>query len=157
VDCNPSLHIDARALGWAHDHSDKWIKEGREKETLSGIRYSQPPYSDRYPELVNLLDEEPAAPRGNRVFANLSFGGKWDGVQNVARKYQTIENNLVDRDPRFTTPERLGKGKRPRAVDFALEPDSPAWAIGFRKLSLEEMGLHEDETRASWPVTHEVR
>lgn len=157
VDCNPSLHIDARALGWAHDHTDAWVKEGREKGTLSGIRYNEPPYRERYPQLVNILEEEPAAPRGNRVFANVSFGGKWDGVSDEARNYQTIQHNLVDRDPRFTTPERLGEGNSPRAVDFALEADSPAWTVGFEKLPLEEMGLYEDEIRASWPVTHKVR
>ncbi len=157
VDCNPSLHIDARALGWAHGHTDEWIKEGREKGTLSGIRYHEPPYSERYPELVNILDEEPAAPRGNRVFANVSFGGTWDGVRSEARKYQAIESNLVDVDPLFATPERLGDGKFPRAVDFALQPDSPAWAVGFEALPLDAIGLYEDETRASWPVTHKVR
>lgn len=157
VDCNPSLHIDARALGWAHGHADMWIKEGREKGTLSGIRYKEPPYSERYPELVNILDDEPAAPKGNRVVSNVSFGGKWDGVQGSARKYQTIENNLVDEDPHFATPDRIGEGKQPRAVDFALKPDSPAWAIGFKKLPLDRIGLYEDDNRASWPVSHKVR
>jgi hypothetical protein len=157
VDCNPSLHIDARALGWAHGHSDAWVKEGREKGTLSGIRYKEPPYSERYPELVTILDEEPAAPRGNKVHTNVSFGGKWDGVHGSARKYQTIENNLVDRDPTFATPDRFGEGKEPRPVDFRLRSDSPAWGMGFKKLPLEKMGLYESEDRASWPVTHKVR
>ncbi len=157
VDCNPSLHIDARALGWAHDHADDWIKEGREKGTHKGIHYKEPPYSERYPQLVNILEEEPAAPRGNRVFANVSFGGKWDEVDEAARKYQVIVDNLVDRDPLFKTPQRFGESKSPRAVDFALKPDSPAWAIGFEKLPLEKMGLYEDESRVSWPATHEVR
>lgn len=157
VDCNPSLHIDARALGWAHGHADMWIKEGREKGTLSGIRYKEPPYSERYPELVNILDEEPAAPRGNRVFCNVSFGGKWDGVHGSARKYQAIENNHVDADPHLATPDRIGEGKQPRAVDFALKSDSPAWAIGFKKLPLDRIGLYEDDDRASWPVIHKVR
>jgi len=157
VDCNPSLHIDARALGWAHGHADMWIKEGHEKGTLSGIRYKEPPYSERYPELVNILDEEPAAPRGNRVFCNVSFGGKWDGVRGSARKYQTIENNHVDADPHLATPDRIGEGKQPRAVDFALKSDSPAWAIGFKKLPLNRIGIYEDDQRASWPVTHKVR
>ena len=157
VDCNPSLHIDARALGWAHGHADMWIKEGREKGTLSGIRYKEPPYSERYPKLVKILDDEPAAPKGNRVSCNVSFGGKWDGVQGSARKYQTIENNLVDVDPKLATPDRIGEGKQPRAVDFALEPDSPAWAIGFEKIPVDRIGVYKDATRASWPVTHKVR
>ncbi len=157
VDCNPSLHIDARALGWAHGHADMWIKEGREKGTLSGIRYKEPPYSERYPELVNILDDEPSAPKGNRVSCNVSFGGKWNGVQDSARKYQTIENNLVDVDLYLATPDRIGEGKQPRAVDFALKPDSPVWAIGFDKLPFDKIGLYEDDTRASWPVSHKVR
>jgi hypothetical protein len=151
VDCNPALHIDARALGWAHDHADRWIKEGREKGTLSGIRYLESPYRERYPDLVGILDDQPAAPKGNRVVSNVSFGGKWDGVHSNARQYQTIENNLVDVDPRFATPDRIGEGRQPRATDFALEPDSPAWAIGFEKLPLDRIGLYEHEHRASPP------
>ena len=157
VDCNPSLHIDARALGWAHDHSDEWVQEGREKGTLSGIRYNEPPYSERYPELINILDEEPAAPRGNRVFANVSFGGKWDEVNDDARKYVTIESNLVDRDPHFQSSDHLSDGTSPRPVDFALKPDSPAWQVGFEQLPLEKMGIYQDENRVSWPVMYEVR
>ncbi len=148
VDCNPALHIDARALGWAHGHADMWIKEGRDKGTLSGIRYKEPPYSQRYPELTGILDDEPAAPKGNRVFSNVSFGGRWDGVHDSARKYQKIENNLVDIDPHFATPERFGDGRQPRAVDFELKPDSPAWAIGFQKIPLDRIGLYDDENRA---------
>ena len=148
VDCRPALHIDGRALGWAHDHSNAWIKEGREKGTLQGIRYKQPPYSKRYPRLVNILNDDPAAPKGNRVLRNVSIGGTWDGVHAEARRYQTIESNLVDVDPRFAAPDRIGEGKHPRAVDFALRPDSPAWDIGFEKLPLQRIGLYgrEDST-----------
>lgn len=148
VECHPALHIDARALGWAHGHADMWIKEGHEQGTLSGIRYREPPYSRRYPELVNILDDEPAAPKGNRVLCNVSFGGRWDGVHGSARKYQAIENNLVDVDPHFATPDRIGEGRHPRAVDFELQPDSPAWAIGFQKLPLDRIGLYDDENQA---------
>ncbi|MFV1968089.1 MAG: right-handed parallel beta-helix repeat-containing protein [Pirellulaceae bacterium] len=157
VDCRPALHIDARALGWAKYHADMWVKEGEEKGTLSGTRYKEPPYRQRYPELVGILDDEPRAPKGNVVRHNVSYGGKWDGVQAAARTYQTIEDNLVDQDPGFETPDRIGEGKQPRAVDFALKAESPAWATGFTKLPLEKIGLYEDESRASWPVTHKVR
>ena len=84
---------------YSYERMRQWVKEGREKGTLSRIRYNKPRYSERYPELVNILEDEPAAPRGNRVFANVSFGGKWDGVRDEARKYQKMENNLVDHDP----------------------------------------------------------
>jgi len=148
VDCKPALHVDSRALGWAHGHSDKWIEEGRTQGTLSGIRYDQPPYSERYPELVRILDEQPAAPKGNRVFGNVSYGGKWDKISSEARKYLDIERNLVDVPPRFATPERIGEDRQPRPVDFALLPDSPAWEIGFQKLPLDKIGLYPNPRRA---------
>ncbi len=88
---------------------------------------------------------------------NVSYDGTWDGVQGEARKYQTIEDNLVDEDPHFATPDRIRQGKPPRAADFTLKADSPAWAIGFKKLPLEQMGLYQDDARASWPVIHEIR
>lgn len=37
VDCRPSLHIDARALGWAHDHSDKWMVSATPKVRLGAV------------------------------------------------------------------------------------------------------------------------
>lgn len=157
VDCKPALHIDARALGWAHDHSDKWIAEGKEKGTLSGIAYTKLPYLNRYPGLDNILKEEPAAPRGNRVYRNVSVGGKWDEIYNKARKYVAIENNFVDGDPLFVTPERLKAGQHPRPSDFELKPSSPVLKIGFEPLPLNKIGLYNDESRASWPVVSQVR
>jgi len=152
VDCNPALHIDNRAQGWA-----SYVVGTTMKERLDVMPYKQPPWSERYPALVNVWEDEPAAPKGNKVVRNVSFGGVWDGVQDGARKYQTIEDNLIDEDPRLVTPERIGNDKEPRAVDFALKQDSPAFRVGFKALPLDRMGLFEDESRASWPVVHRVR
>ena len=63
-----------------------------------------------------------------------------------------MRDNLVDVDPRFATPDRLDNDRSPRAVDFALRPDSPAWKSGFEKLPLERIGLYQDDFRASWLV-----
>ncbi len=38
------------------------------------------------------------------------------------------------------------------AGDYRLRPDSPAFELGFKPLPLDEMGLYEDEFRASWPL-----
>jgi len=152
VDCNPALHIDNRAQGWASDTVGTTMKE-----RLDVMPYKEPLWSERYPALVNVWEDDPAAPKGNRVVRNVSFGGKWDGVQGGARKYQTIKDNFIDKDPRFATPERIGDDKEPCAVDFALKPGSPAFRVGFKALPLDRMGLFEDESRASWPVVHHVR
>ena len=156
VECKPALHVDARALGWAHGHADGWIEEANEKGTLSGIAYNKPPYSERYPALVGILEDEPKAPKGNIIERNVSYGGKWDGIYDVARPYVFPKDNLADEEPGFATPDRLGGNKTPKAVDFTLKPDSKAFALGFKVIPLEKIGVYEDELRASWPVKHEV-
>jgi hypothetical protein len=132
VDCKPAVHIDARALGWAHDHADGWIKEGREKGTLSGTRFREPPYSVRYPPLVNILDEDPAAPRGNVVARNICWGGRWDEIEGKARPLVKFDNNLLNTDPLFVDAAKQ---------DFRLRDDSPAWRIGFQRIPTEKIGL----------------
>jgi len=148
VDCNPALHIDARALGWAHYHADEWIQEGREKGTISGIAYDKPPYRDRYPELAGILDDDPKAPKGNVIARNICAGGRWDDIEGQARPLLKLEDNLVGADPLFVDAANL---------DFRLRDDSPAWKLGFERIPVESIGLYEDERRASWPVAHDVR
>jgi len=143
VDCRPAVHIDARALGWAHDHADGWIREGREKGTLSGIRFREPPYSDRYPPLVRILDEDAAAPRGNVVARNICWGGRWDEIEGKARPLVKFENNLLDQDPLFVDAAKL---------NFQLRDDSPAWKLGFQRIPVEQIGLVASPDRASPPA-----
>ena len=108
------------------------------KERLDAMPYKSELWRERYPNLVTVWEDEPAAPKGNRVVHNVSWGGKWDGVQEGARPYQSIEDNLVDQDPGFATPDRFGDALQPRATDFALKPDSPAFGVGFKALPLDQ-------------------
>ena len=148
VDCTPALHIDARALGWAHGHADEWLEEVKTKGTLSGIAYNKPPYSKRYPALAKILEGEPKAPEGNSIRKNVSWGGKWDGVNKQARPYVDLSDNLIDVDPLIMDIE---KG------DFRLKKNSPAFPFGFNPIPVEKIGLYKSNTRATWPVKHEVR
>lgn len=131
VDCKPALHIDARALGWAHDHADGWIAEGKEKGTLSGTRFRDPPYSVRYPELPAILDNDPAAPRGNVVSHNICVGGKWDDVEAKALPMVAFRDNLLEGDPGFVDA---------KAGNYQLRDDSPALKLGFQRIPLDQIG-----------------
>jgi len=138
VDCNPALHIDARALGWASYHAEEWIKEGRQRGTLSGTRYRDPPYSTRYPQLPGILDDDPAAPKGNVVVRNVCWQGRWDEIEAKARPLVTLKDNLVNVDPRFVDAAKL---------DFRLREDSPAWKLGFEPIPIEKIGLYRSDQR----------
>lgn len=140
VDCRPAIHVDARAMGWAKYHADEWVQEGREKGTLSGIPYTKPPYSERYPKLQTILDEDPWAPRGNIIARNICVGGRWDNIESKARPLIMFEDNLLDADPQFVNPAE---------GDFRLKPESPAWKLGFQRIPLEKIGLYRDGYRTS--------
>jgi len=155
VDCPRALHIDSRALGWAKYHAEEWVKEGREKGTHLGIRFKEPPYSTRWPKLVNILDDEPFAPKGNVVERNIFVGERWNDVDGRAKPYVAMKDNLTDADPLFV--RGVPRSARPTAQDFQLSTSSPAWKLGFQPIPLDKIGLHPDANRASWPVEHAVR
>jgi hypothetical protein len=148
VDCNPATHVDARGLGWAKYEGEEWIKEAQEKGTILGTLYNKPPYSERYPKLINILAEDPNAPTGNVIARNICVGGRWGDFEAKAKPLVTFRDNLLDQDPRFMDAAH---------GDYRLKPDSPAWKLGFERLPIEKMGLYQDSRRASWPVVTKVR
>jgi hypothetical protein len=129
VDCRPALHVDARAMGWARP-SVNTTMTGR----LKAMPYQSALWRDRYPRLVNILEDEPAAPKGNLVARNVSYQGTWDGVQAQARPYVTFQDNWVDQDPGFVDAAKMS---------FQLRDDSPVYTRvpGFKKIPFEKIGL----------------
>lgn len=164
VDCPKALHVDGRALGWCGPHADRRIKEAQEKGTIAGIRYNEPPYSTRYPQLAGLLADEPKKPKGNIVRRNIFWQGAgedlrrvaqgapitenwWNDFENGIRPLVKLEDNLINVDPLFVDPQ---------AGNYQLRADSPAWPLGFQRIPVEQIGLVQDADRASWPVQHPV-
>lgn len=148
VDCKPAVHVDSRGLGWAYYWPADWVKEIKEKGTLSGVRYNKPPYSTRYPQLANLLEQEPAAPVGSLIARNVYWGGRWDEVDKKSLPHVKFQSNLLDTDPLFID-ETKG--------NYQLREASPAFKLGFQRIPIEKIGLVDNESRASWPVLHTVR
>ncbi len=129
VDGRPALHIDARAMGWASGSVKTTMPQ-----RLKAMPYQSPLWRKRYPKLVNILDDEPAAPKGNLVARNVSYGGTWDGVHSQARPYVAFQDNLVDQDPGFVDAAKMS---------FSLRDDSPVYkqVPGFNKIPFDRIGL----------------
>ena len=147
VDCVPSVHVDARGLGWANRYivpGGTWYMQKK----LADIKHDQPPYSTRYPHLANILDDEPYAPKYDLVARNIIMGDRWDSIRAKAKPGVTLKDNLINEDPHFVDAAN---------ADFRLRDDSPAFRLGFKRIPIEKIGLYKDERRASWPVTHAVR
>ena len=159
VNCVPSIHVDARGLGWMKDsHIPDWIKEAEDKGTIFGIAYNKPPFSDRYPALVNILNDEPRAPKGNVISNNICLGGVWDkaagfwrmSIENNARPYLTMKDNVVS--PGSEVDDSLSKSliitdplfenqNDPEQADYQLNGNSPALKLGFRQIPFDRIGL----------------
>ncbi len=135
VDCPASVHVDARGDGWMKYHVEAG---GTLPERLNAVPYKQPPWSEKYPSLVNILDDSPGLPKGNIVRLNISFGGNWLDVEKKAMPLIKFEDNLVDTDPHFVDIERQ---------NFRLGSDSPAFSSGFKQIPMEKIGLYNDEYR----------
>jgi hypothetical protein len=142
VDCVPATHVDARGLGWARDGFAGL------KADLEALPYKQPPWSEKYPRLVTILDDDPMAPKGNRIARNILVGGRWGDFESAAKPLVAFEDNLLEGDPKFVDAAH---------ADFRLKPDSPAWKLGFKRIPIEKIGLYRSRDRASWPVTSAVR
>lgn len=140
VDCDPSVHIDDRGLGWMAYHVEAG---GIMPERLAEVPYTEEPWRSRYPELLTLLDDEPGAPKGNIVRRNISFDGRWVDIYEKAQPLVVVEDNLIDQNPQFVDLPNL---------DFRLRHDSPARDLGFQEIPIERIGPYADELRASWPV-----
>lgn len=142
IDCLPATHVDARGLGWA--------ATGRPGLTdgLNAMPYRTPPWSERYPQMLTLLDDDPMAPKGNTIARNICVGGRWGDFEGKAKPLITFTDNLLDQDPLFVDAANL---------NFALKPESPALKLGFKPIPLNKIGLQKDPDRPSWPVVSTVR
>ena len=136
VDCPASLHVDARGVGWMKYHVEPG---GTLPKRLSDMPYKEALWRDKYPGLVNILDDAPGLPKGNVVRHNISYGGTWLDVEAKALPLIAFEDNLVDTDPHFVDLE---------TQDFRLRTDSPAFALGIKRIPVQKIGLYADEYRS---------
>ncbi|MGV8134138.1 MAG: right-handed parallel beta-helix repeat-containing protein [Mangrovibacterium sp.] len=142
IDCNPSIHLDARGMNWARESMQKGGK-GKMYEKLEAVNYKEPPYSIHYPLLARMLDwGDPCSPKGNIFRTNLSYGGKWkeifDDVEQVV-----IENNYIEKEvPSYI---QIEQGRLYPENEQVLKD------IGFQKIPFDSIGLYIDEYRKVLP------
>jgi len=139
VACDPAIAVDDRGVNWTK--SSNQILRSR----LKDVPYDEPPYSERYPKLATILDDDPLLPRGNRIEKNILADTKgWldcpqylldDGILAIA-------DNFIKGDPGFVAPEH---------GDFRFKDNAPAKNIGFKPIPFNDIGLYADEYRHELP------
>jgi hypothetical protein len=89
INCTPSIHLDARGLGWAGYYFDGTRTELFDE--MKDVAYDRPPYSIRYPQLLTMYDGETQVPKYNVIRNNISWGGRWMDVYD----YQAFDLSVV--------------------------------------------------------------
>ena len=148
VDCLPAIQIDARGISPARVWQDMVNKTMRER--LEAVDYTHPPYSERYPELLELvayMEKGEGVPAEHNLIArNICSGGVWVEAhtdrlrQRVGTSYAavngmaTLEKNLIDLDPGFVDRS---------TDDFRFSDLTLAEAIDFAPIPFREIGPDE--------------
>jgi hypothetical protein len=138
-----AMHVDSRGVPRKYTATDK-----RLRGDLDSVPYQSPPWSEKYPELVHILENSPEMPSGILIEKNLFVrcetplrkSGKPEELVGI-----TFKDNSVSND--------LGCFVNPEALDFLLKPNAPVFREipGFQQIPMKKIGLQPDEFRPEVP------
>ena len=134
IEGNPALFIDARGISWAKFYFKN--KKGVLFERYKAVNANRPPYSEKYPFLVNLPEDEPQLPKNNCIENNVFCKGKWRLLLNdldenkICFKNNTVKSSGCD----FYQVE--GNSIK---IDFS----SDLFPSGFEKIPVDRIGVQE--------------
>ena len=133
IDGSPAIHVDARGMGWA-----KYYFDGTNNtlfDRLEAVHPNKPPYSERYPELLTILNDEPALPKGNKIIRNISSGGKWVELLNKETEPLVyFHDNSIDIDKSLLV-NKDGK--------IEIQYGSKVFPKGFKHIPFDKIGLNK--------------
>jgi len=135
VDCGQSIRFDNRGLNWMRYHVEG---NGIMPQRLAALPYRQPPWSERYPQLLTLLADNPGAPKGNIVRWNVVCRSKPMHLAKEVTQFGTVAENLtLDGDPGFRDAAKM---------DFRLRDDSQVFQKlpKFQQVRLGALGAKPD-------------
>ena len=136
VKATPAVRLKSIGKGWASFH----FLGGRSPvpSRLAHIDYRNPPYSEKYPELLTLEDDDPAVAKHNKALRNVSYGGRWldlwDGMDYADLE---MEGNLIA-DPELAWRQQ---------TDYTYTYDKRTDKITYhgKKLLVDEKLLQDDK------------
>ena len=105
-------------------------------------RRRAPPWSERYPRLTGLLDDNPMAPVGDAVERNILVSSAWGNIHKNALPYLVIKDNLPDASREILTGE-------PGEIPHVNGEAETVRAMKFEPIPWREIGLYADPGRAS--------
>lgn len=143
VESPRAMHVDSRGIARGYTITDK-----RLRGDLDSAPYTQPPWSERYPELVGILETETQKPSNivieDNLFVRCGKGLRTSGKEGDFEGLSFADN--VESDD-------LGMFVNPAELDFSLKPDAAVFQeiSGFEQIPMARIGLFADAYRPSVP------
>lgn len=144
VDSRLGIHVDNRGVARHYDENAPHLTR-----FLHTIHPDSPPWSTRYPNMLQGILEDPTQPTGNRFENNALVGDEKPYQLNPPAKVDPTANPVIQGDPMFVDAARM---------DFRLRPGSPILKAlpGFQVLPPESFGLYVDAYRKTLPSDEET-
>ena len=144
IDCPRGIHLDDRGVPRGYN-----LQHQRLVGQVRKVNHTSPPWSKRYPEMLQLLKFHPDLPTGNRITGNVLIGCATPihlSGKKEHRRFSTIENNPVLSRADAGLPEQGNPipALRRRETAFLDVP-------GFESIPIREIGLYQDEFRQALP------
>lgn len=147
-----TVELSPHYFTWYKGNAPLVFGEGKvfDQRLLKDINIKQPPYSERYPELVDYMDVivegvewEGMWTKRNVLSTNVIVGGNKALIrirQNGTGVFENVNNFQTDEDPGFVDLE---------GGNFMLRDDSEVYKKleGFKPIPFDKMGLYVDEYR----------
>ncbi|MEK6801195.1 MAG: right-handed parallel beta-helix repeat-containing protein [Nitrospirota bacterium] len=134
VNCDTSFSVDARAVTWG---SKFLSNDGVLRKRLDRLPYQTAPWSTRYPQLSQILNDDPGIPKRNVVRRNVMYQCAQTSIDPIARFYGAIQDNWeTDSDPGFDDMSTDNFGMKGGAL---VEAKIPGWDnIPFGKIGVHK-------------------
>ena len=164
IECTSALHLDDRGLKRARP--GEGVKDGWDLlAKIQAFHFQEPPWKDRYPYLVNIMEDEPKLPLHNAFVRNVAincprFLQMHGSVQKTTLPRLDFRENRVfgpvNTDDAEAFPQ-TEEGKRraeflPEALPGSVNPDADGFKVqdsaafkrlapGFERIPLEQIGI----------------
>ncbi|MDP4208603.1 MAG: hypothetical protein Q8928_07295 [Bacteroidota bacterium] len=130
ADCNIAIHVDNRLANW---ESSRLKPNDLFDRKLKAVKYDQPPYSIRYPEIVNYWEEMPQIPKRNQVSKNIFYNVN-KPIEGNKECFPFCENNWITSQlPGFKSLDKKDFTK----IDYKK---ILRYIEGFEKFPFDKMG-----------------
>ena len=137
-----AVHIDARCANMGEDARLKPVFYDR----LAAVPYQEPPWSNRYPKLVNILDDDVGIPKRNIVENNIAAQcDDWlhlPGMDPYVEMNRIGDNLVFEKlsDVGFIDAEKLNLQLRDNSIVYQD-------LVGFERIPFEKIGMYENNFR----------